>query len=272
MSISRNTCSAHVREICRRIREMSFKSWNSFGDYSAEVRRKNRYIYTPDTEEFLTNVVLTGKERERRIPARSNFWRSQPGNEWKPVFPDSEQIAEEPIPLSPEKMKPFPRMISEGRANPAGINCLYLASDANTAMAEIRPWIGSYASVGRFKTGKDLRIVDCSVHHSKQPLYFLRAPSEGEKTQAVWAHIDRAFSTPVSASDKSLDYAPTQILAELFKNEGYDGIWYKSALSDGFNLALFDIDSATLVNCQLYEVKRIQYLFSESSSLYIVNS
>lgn len=251
---------------------MNFKSWKSYWEYSREVKCQNRYIYSDDTEKFLANVVCSSESRIREIPAGSVFWRSQMGNDWRPVIQDGERITDEPVPLPPKMMKPVPQMVSEGRTNPKGIPCLYLATDKQTAMSEVRPWMGSYVSVGEFKTLSNLRIIDCSIHHSKQPLFFIRTPSEEEIAQAVWAHIDHAFSEPVSASDMAVDYAPTQILAELFRGEGYDGVWYKSALSDGFNLALFNIDSATLVSCQLYEVKRIQYSFSESSNPYYIKS
>ncbi|MFL6450471.1 MAG: RES domain-containing protein [Bryobacteraceae bacterium] len=58
--------------------------------------------------------------------------------------------------------------------------------------------------------------------------------------------MSQAFSTPVTRDGSLADYAPTQILAELFKLKGYDGIRHKSLLNEGkgTNLALFDIDSA----------------------------
>lgn len=40
------------------------------------------------------------------------------------------------------------------------------------------------------------------------------------------------------------DYVPTQIIAELIKSLGYDGIAYKSSLANGHNIALFDLESA----------------------------
>ncbi|MFZ0569740.1 MAG: RES domain-containing protein [Rhodomicrobium sp.] len=44
-------------------------------------------------------------------------------------------------------MKPIPNWLSEGRANPRGIPYLYLASTRDTALAEVRPWIGSHITV-----------------------------------------------------------------------------------------------------------------------------
>jgi hypothetical protein len=139
-------------------------------------------------------------------------------------------------------------------------------------MSEVRPWLGSNISVGQFNTVKELRLIDCSVNHAKGGFFYFKEPSEKEKDFAVWAHIDRAFSEPVTLSDKSSDYVPTQIIAELFKSEGFDGVVYKSALSDGFNLVLFDINAANIVNCSLYEAKEIKFSFSESANPYFIRS
>jgi RES domain-containing protein len=40
-------------------------------------------------------------------------------------------------------MKPIPKWQGEGRANPRGIPVLYLATHRETALAEVRPWIGA---------------------------------------------------------------------------------------------------------------------------------
>lgn len=242
---------------------MSFESWSSYWAFSHEVRHGGRYIHSADVKDFLFNVLKTSKERVRDIKIGSVFWRSQLGGE---------EIAEESAPFSPERMKPVQYAASEGRANPRGIPYLYLATDKETAMSEVRPWLGSNISVGQFKTAKDLRLIDCSVHHAKGFVFYIEEPGENEKELAVWAHIDGAFSEPVTMSDKSSDYVPTQIIAELFKSEGFDGVVYKSALSDGFNVVLFDINAANIVNCFLYEAKEIKFSFSECANPYFIRS
>ncbi len=257
--------------MCERINGMSFKSWNSYREFSQKVRHGSRYIHSAYVTEFLSAVLMTSKDRIKVIKTGSVFWRSQMGNDWRPVFHDGEETTEVPVPFSPERMKPIQFSALEGRVNPKGIPYLYLATDKETAMSEVRPWIGSNISVGQFKTVKELRLIDCSVHHAKGAFFYFEEPSKEEKELAVWAHIDRAFSEPVTPSDKSSDYVPTQIIAELFKSKGFDGVVYKSTLSNGFNLVLFDIDSAKIVNCFLYEAKQIIFSFSEIANPYFVS-
>lgn len=75
-------------------------------------------------------------------------------------------------------------------------------------------------------------------------LFKFRPPLPEEATEIVWRWIDLAFSEPVDRDDSTADYVPTQVIAELAKVNGFDGIIYRSLFNGGKNLALFDIDSA----------------------------
>src|SRR5690242_18366035 len=138
-----------------------------------------------------------------------------------------------PVAHSPERMKPIPAKATDGRANPRGIPCLYLATKKDTAVLEIRPLIGSSVSVAQFMVLRELRLVDCSSERRDISLKRwlepenLLTPEEIEK--AVWFDINAAFSKPVERGDNSIEYVPTQILAEAFKRHDFDGIAYKSS-------------------------------------------
>lgn len=251
---------------------MSFKSWNSYWAFSRATRHGNRYIHDKEVTSFLDAVLATSEERERAVKKGSIFWRAQLGNDWRPIFQDDEEIGEEPCPYQRKQMKPIPYSATEGRANPKGIPYLYLATDKETAMSEVRPWLSSSISVGQFKTNKELRLIDCSVHHKKEVVFYFEEPSDEERELSVWSHIDNAFSEPVNPSDQISDYVPTQIIAELFKSEGFDGIAYKSSLSTGFNVVLFDLGVADLINCFLYEAESIEFKFKETANPYLVRN
>ena len=76
-----------------------------------------------------------------------------------------------------------------------------------------------------------------------------------KKAKLVWTDIDNAFSRPVTLSDDEADYVPTQILAELFRSAGYDGVIYRSQFGEkGHNLALFNVADAEPINCAPYRV------------------
>lgn len=255
---------------------MPFKSWQSYWIFARKIKHANRYMHDGETIEFLDEVLKSCGPRVQTLPAGKILWRSQLGSDVrKTTDEDGNEIGEEPCPHPVERMSPRELIAVEGRVNPKGIPCLYLATTKETAMSECRPWLSSEVSVAQFKTKKDMKIVNCSVNVSLNPLYFdiengIYEPDEKERERSVWAHIDRAFSRPVVSTDDEAHYAPTQVIAELFKSNGYDGIAYKSMLSDGYNLALFDLHAAGLVSCTLYEVKQLSYDFSQASSTYVI--
>ena len=94
---------------------------------------------------------------------------------------------------------------------------------------------------------------------------------KGDWNKAVWSAIDHGFSKPVTEGDDTADYVPTQVIAELFKVNGFDGLGYRSAFGGGHNIVLFDLDSGDLINCSLYEVRGINFDFAETANPYFVS-
>jgi hypothetical protein len=238
------------------------------------VGREYRYIRSVENEAFLAAVLATSESRRVEIPMGRLFWRAQVGHGWRPMGNDIDD--EIPCAHPQSRMKPQDGRASDGRANPRGIPCLYLATTKEAAMSEVRPWMGSYVSCGQFQTNRALTVIDCARRYDAQPFFFsvndgMYEPSAEERTNAVWAHIDRAFAEPMTRSDDQADYAATQILAELFKHAGADGVVYKSNFGDdGFNIALFDPAAADLINCGLFEVKGMTLTFDEVDQFYQV--
>jgi len=66
----------------------------------------------------------------------------------------------------------------------------------------------------------------------------------------------------VANTDDRADYAPTPILAELFRKRGLDGIAYRSSFGQGHNIALFEIGAAEVGPRILYEVTGIDLRYS----------
>ena len=245
-----------------------FKSWLSYSDFARKTKHDCRYIFDKDVQDFLDTVLFTSKKRHRKVQKGTFFWRSQLGHVLKPIFHEGEHVTDEPYPFPPERMKPNPQKAKEGRANSKGIPCLYLATDKETAMAESRPWLGAYISVGQFKINKDISLVDCSRLHGKSFMFYMDEPSPKKKEESVWFNIDKAFSSPITANDSTADYIPTQIIAEFFKSNGFDGIFYKSNLGKGHNFVLFDINIAELKNCFLFNTDKIKFSFTEAFEQY----
>ena len=242
-----------------------WEGWQSYRIFEKSVKTNLRYVRSRAENDFLESVLGSCKERKLTMRARRPFWRARKGCEFELVTQKDENIEvchDEERPYSEKEMKPIANWQSEGRANPRGIPYLYLATTRDTALAEIRPWVGSTISVAQFRTNRDLDIIDCSKHHSKEETLSLLGSTAHTREDGIWMAIDQAFATPVTRDDESGEYIPTQIIAEMFKCEGYDGIAYKSFLSDdGFNVVLFNLNDADVELCALYKVASIRFDF-----------
>jgi len=249
-----------------------FNSHEDYWRFSHSVIHHSRHVFEPQVDDFLNTVASTMSERIFTIDPGSSLYRAQLGFDWdsRPVDradPDGEKFEIE-APFPPARMKPLPDSAHEGRVNVKGIPCLYLSDDRDTAMAETRPWIGSFVSLGIFNVEKELRLVNCCAdryrfHHIPEPTH-----TRQERESIAWSEISQAFSEPVTSNDTSATYAPTQILSELFRREGYDGIRYKSQLGSGYNYALFELGSADLQSCGLCVLKSISFSFDMAGETY----
>lgn len=237
---------------------MEFKSWRSYSNFEHSVKRLARYIRTTETDAFLDALLSAASARSETIRTGSFLWRARLEHEFydAPILGENEEIidyADTPCPVRPEKMKPLRQSAREGRVNPKGVPCLYLATNIETAMAEMRPWNGQFISVGQFELARDARVVNVTVDDPCPSRIFVNCePSADVREKYVLADIDRAFAQPVDRSDSSADYVPTQIIGELFKAHGFDGIAYRSSVGPGHNVALFEIDLAEQANSGLW--------------------
>jgi hypothetical protein len=246
-----------------------FKSANSYHFFERQVLRSARYVRDTDTEKFLSTLLEQGRNRIEIIPEGSIFWRAQVGHELEAFYEEGEHVDDVPCPFFPERMKPPRDRAREGRANPKGIPYLYGASCKETAMAEVRPWLGAMISVGQFKMLRSATVVNCSSTEKPHRSFMKGIPKE-DWDKAVWWNIDHAFAKPVSVGEDTADYVPTQIIADLFKVHGVDVIVYRSAFRGGDNLVLFDVDSANLINqsLSLFETKNVDFEFQQVPRIY----
>lgn len=244
-----------------------FKNGFSYIRFSETVRQRFRYSYPPEVTDFLRGLIDTSEGRSRDLKKDFPLWRAQIGTDYADrEYPgETTIVVEERVPYSEERMKPLRASAHEGRANPKGIPCLYLATDKATAMSEVRPWIGATISLGHFRTARNLKVVDLSVGHDLQltPDHLFGNMPEEELTKGIWAQVDKAFSTPITDDPSTAEYVPTQVIAEEFRRVGYEGLVFRSSLSEGFNVVLFDLQSASMVNCRLQKLTKISFEFSD---------
>ena len=149
----------------------------------------------------------------------------------------------------------------QGRANPDGICVLYLASDEETALNEVRANKYDYVTIGTFKTKRELEIVNLSKIFSlsafdfdELALYYIN--------KGIFKEMALELAKPQRRSDSYLEYLPTQYISEFIKSGGRDGVAYNSTLHNGgLNLAMYDEDAFNCVSVKTVEVTESKYEF-----------
>jgi biotin carboxylase len=150
--------------------------------------------------------------------------------------------------------KPPTKKSQHGRANPQGIPYLYLASNHETAIAEIRPAIHDKITVGKFQINTNIEVIDLRNPGIKSPF------AHGYELEYIIQHLNflrklgSEISKPINPEDSDLDYIPLQYLCEFIKHRGYDGVIYKSSVGTGYNIAIFNDNKISCVSTKLYEL------------------
>ncbi|MEG3638573.1 RES family NAD+ phosphorylase [Magnetococcus sp. PR-3] len=169
-------------------------------------------------------------------------------------------LAEHEQCFSLDKMGPPPqRKATNGRANPAGIPYLYLGSTTETATSEIRPHTGDNICIASFEIPK-IKVVDLQKPRKLVSPFYLSESSAIDQLRSDLPFLERLgdeLTRPVLPQGAAIDYLPSQYLCEFIKKEGYDGVLYRSSVSDGVNLALFDPEKAIGKAVKRYQIKKV---------------
>ncbi len=155
---------------------------------------------------------------------------------------------------------PPSRIASHGGANPAGIPYLYLGSTHTTAISEIRPHAGETACVAVFTTPSHLKLVDLRSPRKMVSPFVLEDAADIARMRSDLPFLERLgeeLTRPVVPQAAAIDYTPSQYLCEFIKKCGYDGVIYRSSVSDGMNLALFDPGLAEGGTVTQYRVNKV---------------
>jgi hypothetical protein len=151
------------------------------------------------------------------------------------------QTGESPFDVA-EMGAPPRRFASYARASPAGIPYLYLGSTPLTAVSEIRPHTGETACVAEFATPNDLKLVD--LRNPRKMVSPFIWPEEDivrlRNDMPFLETLGKMLTVPILPQAAAIDYTPSQYLCEFIKKCAYDGVVYRSSVSEGINLALFD--------------------------------
>jgi len=143
--------------------------------------------------------------------------------------------------------------VTGGRLNPRAISYLYVASELETAISEIRPWIGASVSLAKCVPQVQMRIKDFTLNGG--------SPGAVNDFKRV---INNLFATKVDPSNNELEYLATQAVAEYIREQGYDGVKYFSSTHEtGINLTVFDPGKMTIEYEGQTIISSISYFYSK---------
>lgn len=147
---------------------------------------------------------------------------------------------------------PKAHIASAGRAQLAGSAVLYVANSPPTAIAEVRPEVDEYATIGTFrlKPKTSLRVLDLTRF---SPEAFLSS-----RGLIDLMNLSRfAFSAPIHSKTPKRYHAQAYFV-QMIRDLKYDGIGYKSAVyPNGRCYAFFDEEKFKCTSTSLHQVKSV---------------
>ena len=204
-------------------------SWNDFSEY---IKYKNRFHNSHFNSDAFASILSSIRQE---IGIDKEFYRAR-------ICKNSDGYDKEDMYGPPKGLR------CAGRINPEEIGVLYLSSDRETVLYETRANVYDYITIGTFKAVKPLKLVNLSEFSNISP--FLYDDDYIDKfaiNRSILHEISMEIAKPVRRNDSLLEYLPTQYISEFIKNEGYDGVAYRSTIkNEGYNYALFN---EKLVEC-----------------------
>lgn len=224
--------------------ELSDKLKEEWNEFCEEITYRNRFFPQKKLDINLLGEILTYSEKT--IATGEFLFRARSSLDGKL--------------LSAEEMGAPPNQKAmEGRANPKWIPYLYLASDHNTAISEIRPQAHNSITVGKFNVNSQINVIDLRNPYIDTPFKWGDRLAFVLDIYAFLRMLGYILSKPAEREKAiTTEYLPTQYLCEFIKNQGYEGVLYKSFLGSGHNIVLFGEDKVDCIETKLYKITSIK--------------
>jgi hypothetical protein len=216
-------------------------SWKQFAESITHENRFHSGMFNADAFASFLSIVA------KQYPIGTELYRAR--------------ISHRNSGYNEDEMKTPPRgKRSAGRINPEGIGVLYLSSDDKTVLNEVRATTFDYVTIGKFKSLKEIKVVDLSGISGTSPFLYQGELEKYAANRKIFKEIAIEVAKPLRRSDSPLEYLPTQYIAEFIKSQGYDGVEYASTLREGgYNIAVFDEELFDCMSVETVEITNIYY-------------
>jgi hypothetical protein len=177
-------------------------------------------------------VVVAGPEAEVKFLHRAR------------VFAAEDEKLEKALKYPWQQLGPPPMLAAlAGRMNAHGISVFYGAIESATALAEVRPPVGSKVAIAKFTIVRPLKLLDVGALKSVKTSGSIFDPSYiGLIQQANFLEIlSNRISRPVMPNEQAFEYLATQAVADYLATEAkLDGIIFPSVqVGNSSNVVLF---------------------------------
>ena len=222
-------------------KKQNVEQWESFRE---ELKHNNRFF--PNNAPSIEMIRPLGKYLGKKLAKGKYLFRARVNIDGKPI-------------AKTDMGKPPKKKSTNGRANPIGIPYLYVASSPETAIAEIRGNKGERLSVAKFEILEDLELADLRNPRITVTPFGL----DDDELELIYTNLPflellgNELSKPIIPREANLEYLPSQYLSEIIKQIGFDGIIYKSSVSDGDNFVLFDDRKVRAIKVDQYQITDI---------------
>lgn len=223
------------------------------------VELNNPYVITKEIEKEIKDLVRPLEEKM----LEEILFRARIGINAILIKPDILKEDQHKVVIPYKKAEigaPKPAIANDGRFNRKGTSYLYLASSMDTAINEIRPSVGHYVSIGRFKINREVKIID----FTKLEFYDYAFSDNAIDKYVKLSHLRKIMSIP----NPDKQYTITQCFADAFINLGYDGIKFYSSVADSsYNVVLFHSGNATYIDdsYQAVHINGLKYEYANEN-------
>ncbi len=220
------------------------------------LERENFHAVEAAMEEIIVQIK---DDIEATVQAGTLWYRGRIGVEERSVHVEWRNVTHVATPYKGSAIGALPPpQASAGRTNRQGVSVLYVASEIETALAEIRPHPSHFVSVGGFRARKELRVARFDLAIGP----FSSSDARLDLFALIY-HIDTLLSAPVIPEERHR-YSITQLLSDILIRNGFEGVIYRSSVGNGINLcafdpAAFDFDESASA---VMKVDNVHYRFS----------
>lgn len=232
-------------------------------DIGHRLKNENRYIVDERFQKLLFHLYFDQQSRYQKqalVFHNQSFYRARIYKEADAIerFSHPEQYGDFGGYSKDQSGAPPKRDAKSGRTNPEGISYLYVATDIETALKEVRAQPEEIVSVATVELLSDIFVANFTSGTS--------GIEAGTPKKSMWANhfaliMESLFQSP---KDSIGGYYLCQYISEYAKVWGFSGIAYRSSFSQetfgpkGINIAIFNPENCNISSSKLYLITQMR--------------